>query len=88
MCPTLKRMTRIVEKSRLKGGEFSSATCVKDIVRAMIVVDSMDEVAIMQEVLLDLQLEGLLVVVRVKERFLESPSAGGWRGLFHEFFVS
>ena len=48
-------MTRIVEKARLKGGEFSSAACVKDIVRAMIVVDSMDEVAIMQEVLLDLQ---------------------------------
>ena len=42
ICPTLKRMTRVIEKARLKGR--NSAACVKDIVRAMVTVDSMDQV--------------------------------------------
>ena len=37
-------MTRVVEKARLKGRN-NSAACVKDIVRAMVVVDTMDAVA-------------------------------------------
>ena len=73
-------MTRVVEKARLKGGKHHSAANVKDIVRAMVVVDSMDAVAIILQVLCDMQQEGLIVVVRVKERFLEAPSGGGWRG--------
>ena len=87
MCPTLKRMTRVVEKARLRGGKSASAACVKDIVRGMVVVDSMDAVASLLKVFLDLQMAGILLVVRVKERFLEAPSAGGWRGLFREIFV-
>ena len=75
-------MTSVVEKARLKGGKNHSAACVKDIVRAMVVVDTMDAVATVLEILCDLHKEGLIVVVRVKERFLEAPSGGGWRGLF------
>ena len=70
-------MTRVVEKARLKGGKHNSAACVKDIVRAMVVVDSMDAVTSVLQVLCDMQQEGLIVVVRVKERFLEAPSGGG-----------
>ena len=78
ICPTLKRMTRVIEKARIKGG--NSAACVKDIVRAMVTVDSMDQVAIVLDILCVLHKEGLIEVVRIKERFLEAPSAGGWRG--------
>ena len=72
-------MTRVVEKARLKG-KNNSAACVKDIVRAMVVVKSMDEVAMVLDVLCVLHKEGRVEVVRIKERFLEAPSGGGWRG--------
>ena len=74
----LKRITRVVEKAQLKGG--GSAACVKDIVRAMSVVDSMAEIAEALKILLYLQTQGKIRIVRVKERFLEAPSGGGWRG--------
>ena len=32
--------------------------------------------------------EGLIEVVRVKERFLEAPSGGGWRGLCNLLLIS
>ena len=68
----------MVEQAQLKGG--GSAACVKDIVRAMSVVDSMAEIAEALEILLHLQNQGKIMIVRVKERFLEAPSSGGWRG--------
>ena len=68
----------MVEKAQLKGG--GSAACVKDIVRAMSVVDSMAEIAEALKILLYLQTQGKIRIVRVKERFLEAPSGGGWRG--------
>ena len=68
----------MVEKAQLKGG--GSAACVKDIVRAMSVVDSMAEIAEALKILLYLQKQDKIRIVRVKERFLEAPSGGGWRG--------
>ena len=82
ICPKLKRMTRVIEKARLKGG--NSVAGVKDIVRAMITVSTMDEVAVVMEVLCVLHEEGEIEVMRVKERFLEAPSKGGWRGAYRQ----
>ena len=69
----------MVEKSVLKGG--GSAACVKDIVRAMCIADSMADVANILKILLHLQKKNKIRIVRVKERFLEAPSGGGWRGM-------
>ena len=53
-------MTCVVEKAPLKDtGRSNSAACVKNITRAMVVVDSMDEVATVMEVLCVLHNEEL-----------------------------
>ena len=82
IAPKLKRMTRIIEKTLLKGRD--SVAHVKDIVRAMAIVKSMDAVAILLDIFCELHKAGLITMVRVKERFLESPSKGGWRGLYRQ----
>ena len=78
ICPTLKSITRVIEKARIKGG--NSAAFVKDIVRAMVTVDSMDKVAVVLQVLCILHEKGQIEVVCIKERFLQALSVGGWRG--------
>ncbi len=80
----LKRIARVVEKAQLKSGD---AACVKDIVRAMSIVDSMADVAKVLRILLDLQEQREIEIVRVKERFLEAPTGGGWRGNMECYFA-
>ena len=80
--PKLKRMTRMIEKTLLKGRD--SVAHVKDIVRAMAVVRSMDAVASILDIFCELHKAGLITMVRVKERFLEAPSKGGWRGAYRQ----
>jgi hypothetical protein len=75
-CPTLKQTPRIVEKAMLRA---DSTAGVKDIVRAMAVVTSMQDVAAVLAVLLEMHHERAIAVLRIKERFIESPSGGGWR---------
>ena len=86
LSPKLKRMTRVIEKTRLKARNDSVAR-VKDIVRAMALVKSMDAVASVLDILYDLHKAGLVVLLRVKERFLESPSRGGWRGAYIYIYI-
>ena len=42
--------------------------------------DDMDGIAIVGELMLELHKEGVIKLVRIKERFFEQPSGGGWRG--------
>ena len=73
-------MTRVIEKAHLKGKGRVSAACVKDIVRAMIIAESMKDIVDVLEILSILQKNNKIQIVRLKERFLEQPSGGGWRG--------
>ena len=76
VCPKLKKVTRILEKMIMRG----SVRGVKDIVRAMSTVNTMDEVAIVGEVMLELHSRKAIKLLRMKERFFQQPSSGGWRG--------
>ena len=76
VCAKLKKVTRILEKMIMRG----SVEGVKDIVRAMATLDDMDGIAIVGELMLELHKEGVIKLVRIKERFFEQPSGGGWRG--------
>ena len=116
ICPTLKKVSRIVEKSLLKSKVEGDVANVKDIVRSvfhdcarehrhthltklidacvivshvirtahitcahrsMATVQLMSHVAVVIDILLKMQEEGLLTLLRLKERFLSQPSAGG-----------
>ena len=114
ICPTLKKVSRIVEKSLLKSKVEGEVANVKDIIRwvfdgcarehrnmhvdmliddcvvfliqathitcahrSMATVRLMSHVAVVIEILLKMQEEGLLTLLRLKERFLSQPSAGG-----------
>ena len=67
----LKRTSRIVEKA------FCQGTCSRifDVVRCMIVVDSMSIAAEALSRLAESEVE----IVRIKERFVREPTSGGWR---------
>ena len=69
---------------RADSGDASSIT---DIVRAMLVVNSMRDVAKVLECITAMAKEGKIVVVRVKDRYIKSPSAGGWRDDLINFYV-
>ena len=75
VCRKLKKVTRILEKMIMRG----SVRGVKDIVRAMAIVDSMLEVALLIKIMLRLHEEGVIDLLRSKDRF-QNPSSGGWRG--------
>ena len=82
---SLKRVSRIAEKSMLRRGDRQGkAENCGDIVRCMVVVSSMDEVAAVlnaiSERCSDDDAERRSVsLVRLKERFVDLPSPGGWR---------
>ena len=53
----------------------------------MLVVNSMRDVAKVLECITAMAKEGKIVVVRVKDRYIKSPSAGGWRDDLINFYV-
>ena len=61
--------------------------CVLDVVRGMIVVIVGDTLSALAAVYDRLLKHPKLWLVRQKERFFESPSAGGWRDLMANFFL-
>ena len=63
-----------VEKSLLKTEVEGDVSGVKDIVRAMATVSQMLSVARLLRLLRKMHEEGVIIVLRVKERFLSSPS--------------
>jgi hypothetical protein len=87
VCPTLKKVSRMVEKGQLKPsseaesitGVKGSIAEVKDIVRAMVTGHTMEDVNGVIEILMELHKEEALEIVRVKDRFISEPSSGGWR---------
>ena len=81
----LKKMGRISEKSILKRpDEPGNADKVCDIVRGMITCSSMAEVA---QLVRRLEQADLIVLTRCKDRFLDAPSAGGWRDCMLNFYL-
>ena len=82
----LKRWQRIVEKAALKRDGKGDVSSVLDVVRAMIVVKKLDHARL---ALLGLAArDDALEIVRVKERFFDAPSRGGWRDLMVNVRVS
>ena len=43
-------------------------------------LEDMDNIAIVAELMLELHNKKLIKLLRIKERFFEQPSSGGWRG--------
>ena len=83
----LKATKRIVEKAALRPGEGRGRTDrVCDVVRAMLVAKDMRTVGAIAEALRALQAEGLVEVLRIKDRFAQ-PSGGGWRDLMVNLVV-
>ena len=74
-----KDASRVGEKVILRPGDAcGDASNVTDVVRGMIIVSNMGDVAVVLQCILEMVKEGLIVVNRTKDRFT-SPSAGGWR---------
>ena len=83
----LKATKRVVEKAALRPGEGRGRTDrVCDVVRAMLVAKDMRTVGAIAEALRTLQAEGLIEVLRIKDRFAQ-PSGGGWRDLMVNLVV-
>ena len=79
---SLKSIARILEKS-LFGRDPGSAESVCDVVRGMLTVSSMVTVTKVAFAFLENQ---QIVIVRIKDRFVEKPSPGGWRDLMINFY--
>ena len=83
---TLKRVSRIVEKLQLHPtGPTHSVGHIFDVVRGMIRCQSMTDVALVVEKVTECD---RLTVVRVKDRFVASPTDGGWRDCQICFFLN
>jgi len=81
----MKRLSRICEKILFdnENDAFHSCAKVADIVRAMLTATSMSQVV---SIAIALYKSEDIVIVRVKDRFIEKPSAGGWRDLMLNIF--
>lgn len=79
----LKKSSRIVEKAAVRHTYPGDASNVCDIVRGMLTVCKMLHVTY---ILQELSSNQSIAFVRIKERFLEAPSGGGWRDLMVNFY--
>ena len=83
---TLKRVSRIIEKLQLHPtGPTDSVGHIFDVVRGMIRCQSMTDVALAVEKVTDCD---SITVVRVKDRFVATPTEGGWRDCQICFFLN
>ena len=75
----LKHVFRVLQKhaTRIDGGAPTEFETACDIVRGSIVCESMGDLLVVLELLLALQKEGKIIIVRVKDRF-GRPTAAGW----------
>ena len=84
--PNLKKMGRIIEKTILKRKDDpGNANQVCDIVRGMITCDNMSQIA---DIVSHIGACTEIVVTRVKDRFFDAPSAGGWRDCMINFYLT
>lgn len=81
----LKKLTRICEKACLRRDWPGSAARIFDVCRCMVEVTSMAHAGLVLKLLHDKKDE--IVIVRVKERFVRSPSPGGWRDCLVNFYL-
>ena len=82
---TLKRVSRIIEKLQLHPtGPTDSVGHIFDVVRGMIRCQSMTDVALAVEKVTACD---SITVVRVKDRFVATPTEGGWRDCQICFFL-
>jgi hypothetical protein len=58
---------------------------VKDIVRAMVVLNNMNDLNAVIKCLIEMHNKMEFEIVRKKDRHLEAPSSGGWRDLVNLF---
>jgi hypothetical protein len=75
---SLKKTTRIIEKTSL----VCSVDAISDVVRSMLVVPTMAGVITVLDMFQQLEQEGVLKIVRIKDRFVEEPSSGGCSARF------
>ena len=80
----LKRISRILEKILFDAENTGSCEKICDVVRAMMKVTSMAQVAKIAMAFLE---SDSVVIVRIKDRFVEKPSPGGWRDLMINFYL-
>ena len=78
----LKKLGRICEKAALRPDKPGSADRIFDVCRCMIVVHTMHDAALVLRLLASREL------VRVKERFVDAPTPGGWRDCLVNFRLS
>ena len=75
----LKHVFRVLQKhaTRVDGGKPTEYESACDIVRGSIVCTSMGDLLVVLRVLLEMEAEGLIKIVRFKNRF-KNPTAAGW----------
>ena len=81
----LQRISRVFEKILFDCKNPGSCEKIADIVRAMLKATSMKQVAKIAIAFLE---SDEIVIVRIKDRFVEKPSAGGWRDLMINFYLA
>ena len=84
----LKELARVIEKSELRPDDPGCSDVVCDIVRAMVECTSMKGVTAVLKRMLDLDDQGLIEIKRVKDRYVQSPSPGGWRDTMINFTIA
>ena len=75
----LKHVFRVLQKhaTRVDGGAPTEFETACDIVRGSIVCGNMADLLVVLRLLLKMQKEGKIIIVRWKDRF-KSPTAAGW----------
>ena len=81
----LKNISRVFEKIMFDPDNQGSCEKIADIVRAMLSASSMKMVA---EIVMAFLESDEVVIVRVKDRFVEKASPGGWRDLMINFYMA
>lgn len=82
--PELKKISRICEKASLRADQPGSAARIFDVCRCMVEVSSMAHASLVLKLLHE---SDEIEMVRIKERFVRSPSPGGWRDCLVNFYL-
>jgi len=81
----LKRISRVLEKAYFDFDDPGKVFKIGDIIRASMTATSILQVTKLCLAFLD---SDDIVLVRVKDRFVEQPSHGGWRDLMINFYLA
>ena len=85
----MKHKFRVLQKhaTRVDGGKPTEFETACDIVRGSVVCENMADLLVLLQLLLQLQAEGVITIVRKKDRF-ELPTAAGWADAMVNFVCS